>query len=422
MFILGCHRSGTSMLAGLTRQLISNLASVASAEDELVGGNAENPEGFFESHLLVQTSNELLDLVNASWDRPFLAKPVWKNSQLIQSLTPLREQFSDYWHEPWIDKDPRLCLLWDAYTHILLRQPLGMAIVRNPLQVATSLQLRNGFSYNKGAIIWWLYNYHLITSAPESQLLIICDANLLRAEHRCVAEMAHFLSRHRVLPEHISEERLQDELGGVIQRFCKPRLRRAIPVEPEPCGLLKRAFQHWQRWQESECSVAVWREGFETLPSELLELYEEELGQGLHGSLPLLTHGFSQRCGVTLCPPPPLEETRNQLTAVADMTHIIADRLKDIDNRLLILSENLPAECQPEPSEEVQTVLDPLQKEEPVPELPNQPHPVPDPLQQEEPVQRFEPVWISPMATLFKSKPLRLLLWLKKHVKTFVHN
>lgn len=315
MFIVGCHRSGTSMLAGVVRQLLQDWGGQPLNDQELVGGNAENPSGFFESQFLVETNNRLLELVNASWDRPFLARPVWTNPQLLTELIGLREHFSAYWQEPWVDKDPRLCLLWGAYRHILLYQPAGIAIVRNPLSVAASLELRNGFSQTKSALIWWLYHHHLLQAAEPTHLLTVCDAALLRSDPSCIAALASFMHRHHVLPTGLSEQRCQAELSTLIQQRCQPRLRRAKPLKPEPGSLLDQAQQLWQRWQASACSESTWRDSFACLPSQLLERYEEELGQGLKGAHPPMSQAYAQRCAIPQSQAHLIAELQSQLEA-----------------------------------------------------------------------------------------------------------
>ncbi len=300
-------------MAGITRQLVQDLAGQQATQHELVGGNAENPGGFFESEMLVETNNYLLELVNASWDRPFLAKPVWKNPRLLEVLVPIREKFRCYWQEPWIDKDPRLCLLWDAYSHILLRQPVGVAVVRNPLLVASSLELRNGFSPTKSAIIWWLYHYHLLSASDPSRLLTICDAALLRGEPDCMASLASFMREQTFANTNISTPDLQAKLEGALKERYQPNYRRAHPLEPQPGSLLEQAFHVWRRWQESHRGDDVLRECFARMPAQVLELYEQEMGQGLHGDYPPLSQAFAQRCEITQTEITARSELRNQL-------------------------------------------------------------------------------------------------------------
>ena len=73
----------------------------------------------------------------------------------------------------WVDKDPRLCITYPAYSHILLRRiPLVVAL-REPLSVAISLHARNGFSLNRGLVLWWIYNHHIASQLCHDDLLLL---------------------------------------------------------------------------------------------------------------------------------------------------------------------------------------------------------------------------------------------------------
>lgn len=276
------------MLANLLRQYVKQYRRQNFPALELLKGNAENPKGFFESRLLVETNEYLLELVNARWDRPYLARPCWSEPQLLNNLTSLRERFSFYRKEPWIDKDPRLCLLWTPYRHILLCEPVGVAIVRNPLLVAGSLALRNGFSGEKSALIWWLYHHHLLAAAPSQQLLIVDDAAVLEGDATTVNALASFLEHHQEI------NASQDKLSELVSQTCEPDQRRAQPLRPEPNGLLEQAHQVWLEWQASGWKPEIWRTAFDRLPSQLLERYEQEFGQLCGSDNPPLSTQFAR--------------------------------------------------------------------------------------------------------------------------------
>ena len=99
----------------------------------------ENPLGFFESEHLVETNDALLQVLGCRWDRPPLLPACWDLPPLLEALQPHRSRLSFYALErSWVDKDPRLCITYSAYLHILLRRiPLVVAL-REPLAVAAS--------------------------------------------------------------------------------------------------------------------------------------------------------------------------------------------------------------------------------------------------------------------------------------------
>ena len=95
------------------------------------------------------------------------------SATLLNALQPLRSRLSFYaLGKAWVDKDPRLCITYPAYLHILLRRiPLVVAL-REPLAVATSLHARNGFSLNRGLVLWWIYNHHIASQLGAEDLLV----------------------------------------------------------------------------------------------------------------------------------------------------------------------------------------------------------------------------------------------------------
>ena len=113
----------------------------------------ENPLGFFESERLVETNDALLKVLGCRWDRPPLLPACWDLPRFSKRSNPSAALSNYALERSWVDKDPRLCVTYSAYVHILLRRiPLVVAL-REPLAVATSLYARNGFSLNRGLVL-----------------------------------------------------------------------------------------------------------------------------------------------------------------------------------------------------------------------------------------------------------------------------
>lgn len=172
-WVLGCHRSGTSLLCSLLR------AATGLSHNDLLGGDipdsVANPVGHHESAALLQVNERLLQACGSSWDQPFAQPPNWGQADLHSLIEQCRPALSGHrQHRLWIDKDPRLCLTRPAVEAILQRRLPAIAILRHPLAVARSLQQRDGFSLEHSARLWLLYNHHLFNSpcqAPSAVLL-----------------------------------------------------------------------------------------------------------------------------------------------------------------------------------------------------------------------------------------------------------
>lgn len=136
----------------------------------------DNPLGFFESRQLTELNDQLLSQLGGDWAHPPLLPPRWHEPPLLDQLAAAREQFSDYALAlNWIDKDPRLCITLRAMHHLFLcRIPVVVAL-RHPFDVAQSLYWRNGFPYERGLVLWFVYNFHLAYALGCGDELVTYD-------------------------------------------------------------------------------------------------------------------------------------------------------------------------------------------------------------------------------------------------------
>ena len=152
--ILGMHRSGTSALAG-----VLNLLGVDLSENLLPPMN-DNPAGFWEHRDIFRIHEELLQALNSSWDDMRSLPAEWWNSETAQKYkreirNVLERDFAGSCF--WGLKDPRMCRflpLWRPLLEQTGNKPYFLIIVRHPLEVAASLDRRNGFAKGKSCLLW----------------------------------------------------------------------------------------------------------------------------------------------------------------------------------------------------------------------------------------------------------------------------
>ena len=115
VFVTGCHRSGTSL--GLLDAWSGDRSDPRQRRGDLEL-KLENP--LAESERLVEINDGLLKALGCQWDvLPFC---LGDQSPLLDSLQLERSRLESYALEhAWVDKDPRLCITYPAYLHILLR-------------------------------------------------------------------------------------------------------------------------------------------------------------------------------------------------------------------------------------------------------------------------------------------------------------
>ncbi len=198
MFVTGCHRSGTSLLSSLLKNALTGGQFSSDGDLEL---KLENPTGFFESQSLVELNDVMLHLIGCDWDQPPLLTPFWDSPAFVKEFEDKRETMRDYaLTTNWIDKDPRLCITYPAYLHILLKRVPLVGIIRKPIDVATSLYARNGFNINAGLSLWYIYNFHLASSLAKEDMVFFYE-DLLRLNDSDKAQLlltkiSPFLEEH----------------------------------------------------------------------------------------------------------------------------------------------------------------------------------------------------------------------------------
>jgi len=171
--IAGMHRSGTSMVA----KALHGAGLYLGDEDELMPAADENPEGFWEHEDFVAFNDAVLSELGGAWDLPPDPPADWnapRFDQLRDVARGLARRFDG--DERWGWKDPRNCL-----TLPLWRSALGdvatVLVVRNPLEVAKSLQKRNHFSLALGLYLWYAYNRRIADdTTPATRVVTHFDA------------------------------------------------------------------------------------------------------------------------------------------------------------------------------------------------------------------------------------------------------
>ena len=237
----------------------------------------ENPLGFFESERLVEINDALLQVLGCQWDRPPLLPASWDRPPLFDALQPHRSRLSSYaLEQTWVDKDPRLCITYPAYLHILLRRiPLVVAL-REPLAVATSLHARNGFSLNRGLVLWWIYNHHISSQLCSEDLIITYDDLLAFDDQSLQQGLGPFLEcRGHSRPS-------DDYVRTLIATLIRPDLNRAAAViNAESCAcvhplLLAICERTYQAVASASDQLISFQEHFDSLPRAVTECSARE--------------------------------------------------------------------------------------------------------------------------------------------------
>lgn len=156
LVVLGMYRSGTSAIA---RAL--NLGGAFLPERVIAAKLGLNPKGFWEAEAVTDIDARLLELLGGDWDRVDFEVPT-AGPVVEQFLVTSREVLAtDYENAPLIViKDPRICVLaplWHRALGAAEYRQAYVVLVRDPLEVAASIESQGDMSLADGLALWLTY-------------------------------------------------------------------------------------------------------------------------------------------------------------------------------------------------------------------------------------------------------------------------
>ena len=168
ILVAGMHRSGTSAVARVLSLVGCDLPK------NVMGNNAGpgNEKGFWESSVITDLNSGILESAGSSWDDWRAFDAGWYASPVAEQF---RERAQDLLHEEFgnsrlfVLKDPRLCRLLEFWTEEIRNFGAHLCIVlpiRNPLDVASSLERRDGIDPSIGHLLWLR---HILNAEKDSR-------------------------------------------------------------------------------------------------------------------------------------------------------------------------------------------------------------------------------------------------------------
>lgn len=212
VFVLGMHRSGTSATTRVLNLLGIPLRSAEDALPHTVG----NERGHWESRSLMQFNELLLRELGARWnDLPPLNAPVCTQLSHFEgdALTAFRHAHPTL---TWAWKDPRLCLLLPFWRKVIPEPHAVVLVVRDPLEIATSLAARDGETLSATLRQWELNLNHALVGCGGAATFVVHYHDLLEAPVSVCAALVSFLDDFGMDVARADEQ---------VQSFLSPQLR-----------------------------------------------------------------------------------------------------------------------------------------------------------------------------------------------------
>jgi len=189
--VIGMHRSGTSALARCI-----NLLGVSLGRGEGVPEFAsDNPRGFWENLQLTNLNEDVLKVFNGCWlAPPYLIGNWWQDQRLASLRARARQLLSDtFSNAQFCWKDPRNSLTLPFWIEQFSDRPIIVFIRRNPLEIAKSLEQRNGLTKSAALAMWSVYTYSAIVNIASFPVLTVDFGDLLTDSPSCLARIKAFL-------------------------------------------------------------------------------------------------------------------------------------------------------------------------------------------------------------------------------------
>lgn len=226
LLIAGMHRSGTSALCAVLERCGARFGS--NLLNPMAG---VNDEGFWEDAAVVELNQALLKRLGGTWFAPpvDLGQVDWESDTFEDLRRAAREIVARGSGSGALQaiKDPRLCLTLPLWLAACEEQGVPASIcvmARAPLEVARSLQKRDGFPVGYGLRLCASYRRQLAATVPEGALYVTYD-ELLRDPVAVVTGLA------RSLPLQLPEEGLEGSVNPELRHHGRqegdPLLREA---------------------------------------------------------------------------------------------------------------------------------------------------------------------------------------------------
>jgi hypothetical protein len=256
ILVLGMHRSGTS---ALTRVL--NLLG-AHVGNDLLAAKADNARGFWEHAEAVAIHDRLLAALGRSWHDPRELPAGWLESSAGRAaageIARLIERDMKS-RRLWVVKDPRMCRLAPLWIETLRELRIGakaVLAVRDPYEVASSLHVRDGWSYQHAYLLWVEHLLEALRATADIPRALVSYEQLLGDWRTLIGRLADQLG--------VTWDPDPEQAGPAIGAFLAPDERHhdvsrprldAQPGHP-PAAYLKRLYEgcietsldrNWQR-------------------------------------------------------------------------------------------------------------------------------------------------------------------------------
>jgi len=219
LLVLGSHRCGTSMLAGL-------LALHGAFMGQTLPPGKNNPKGYWENIGINEVNENMLAHLRVSWDWPFILPPGWQKR--LAFFAPLQARACAPFQEQtlWAVKDPRLCRLLPLWLPLFSppeKKLRAVVVFRHPESACRSLEVRNAMGRRQALALWLHHFVDALTSLQNLPWISVDYERMLAHPRQGINMLAERLELNG-WPRTPSDEELRE--------FADPDLRHHSAAPP----------------------------------------------------------------------------------------------------------------------------------------------------------------------------------------------
>ena len=247
VLVAGMHRSGTS---ALTRCL--SLLGCDLPKTLVPASRFDNELGFWESEPIIKLNEEILASAGSTWNDWTPFNPDWFDSpgsdefrERAQEI--LKDEFGN--SRLFVLKEPRICRLlgfWIEAVQVFGATPLVVSPIRNPLEVAASLERRNKMDPAVSQLIWLRHVLDAEFSSRGLKRAYVRYDDILREWQMTAVKLGKDLG--------ISWPRRSMPAGMEIEAFLSPAQRHHVENDasvfqnPNISRWIRSTFEIVDRW------------------------------------------------------------------------------------------------------------------------------------------------------------------------------
>ena len=210
------HRSGTSTVT----RLVNMMGAYFGPEEISTGANQENPKGSCERRDVRRINDQLLAAVGGDWDQVSGFSPdTFCGSPFKSFYSDISEVIKELdQHGTWVIKEPCLCLTWPVWARFL-KSPLAIFVYRSPIQIARSLEKRNGIPLHTAIGLWESYMRSALEWMSKIPVIPVRYETLVHDPVNTTIKLFDSISAYGVADLHLPDREK-------IEEFVDPDLHR----------------------------------------------------------------------------------------------------------------------------------------------------------------------------------------------------